>query len=270
MLNSVFLSARRAAILCISILPGLFAAGTAFGQAQAPLPGSEWYVVFDQQTAQRSQPVYNQPAPQPVWSPYGYRATPVTQVAQKPAETETAPRRTSQNPLWGYISELRIGASLHNTGPIASKTESGVDLDLEVFLDEITWFNSWLSRGRKGGFLEFLLTPRPQFGVHINSKFETNQLWGGFGWTHIFWENWLAEFTFGFTIHDGKLTDSTGERRELGSRILFRESVALGYLFGHRNQHNITVYFDHISNGGVLGSPNEGMDNTGIRYGYRF
>jgi hypothetical protein len=80
----------------------------------------------------------------------------------------------------------------------------------------------------------------------------------------------MIEGTLGFAVHDGKLHDSTGERREFGARFLARESIAFGVVFGDHDQHNVSIYLDHVSHGGLLDDENEGMDNTGLRYGYRF
>jgi len=170
---------------------------------------------------------------------------------------DPAPARANAGPLYGIVSELRFGASLHNTGPFADKAEGGADIDAEILFVS-------------PDFLGFLFSPRPQIGIHVNTVGETSQLWGGLAWTADLWGRFFIEGTFGMAVHDGKLRDATEQRREFGSRILFRESIGLGVLFGDRNRHNFSVYLDHISHGGLFGSENEGMDNVGARYGYRF
>ena len=72
-------------------------------------------------------------------------------------------------------------------------------------------------------------------------------------------------------MHSGILTssdpDSVVEDNEFGCRLLFRESLELGWRFNQR--HSISAMIDHISNGGLCDA-NDGMDNAGIRYGYKF
>jgi lipid A 3-O-deacylase len=233
--------------------------------------------------AQPVQPVVVPPAPRPAWSsPYAAPAMP----APVPAPVfQPAPRRTVQaapamaqprmapqaaeeqggswlvntarkpgNPLWKVLSEARIGASLHNTGPFATKTESGIDVDMEFL------FTS-------PDFLRFLWSPRPHVGMHINTQGETSQFWVGLAWTAELWGWLLIEGTFGIAVHDGKLHDFTGERREFGARVLARESIAIGVVFGEQKRHNAVVYLDHVSHGSLLDEENEGMDNIGMRYG---
>ena len=59
--------------------------------------------------------------------------------------------------------------------------------------------------------------------------------------------------------------DDTGRKVTLGSRVLFRESLAMGYRFSRR--HSVSFYAAHMSNGG-LADDNDGMNFVGIRYGY--
>ena len=54
--------------------------------------------------------------------------------------------------------------------------------------------------------------------------------------------------------------------RDLGSVLLFRASVGIGYRL---NRHRLSVIFDHVSNGN-LASYNPALNTFGIRYGYEF
>ena len=72
----------------------------------------------------------------------------------------------------------------------------------------------------------------------------------------------------GFAFHSGSLKrkkNSKVKGRIFGSRLLFRESLAIGYLF--KNNNNITLFIDHISNAN-LAPPNHGLTNLGVRYGF--
>ncbi len=243
----------------------------------APLPGQA-VPMPAQRAIYPSYPAYpSYPVAQPVYpnTPYpvaqnapARRTAPQPAVAMQEPERMLGEKTRHYDPLWGWISEIRIGASAHNYGPFAGQVEGGVDADFEILLDEITWFDHYIKT--PGKFWEWFLRPRPHFGLHYNSAGLTHQFWGGFAWTYLFNKRWFGEITFGLDVHTGKLTDPTENRRELGSRILFRESLAIGYMFGSGRNHNISIYIDHISHGGLFASENEGMDNIGARYGYRF
>ena len=77
----------------------------------------------------------------------------------------------------------------------------------------------------------------------------------------------FVEGSFGGAIHDGKLDSYRFNCKSLGSRVLFRISESVGYQFNEH--HSLAVMLNHISNAG-LANTNEGMDNVGIRYGFRF
>ena len=97
--------------------------------------------------------------------------------------------------------------------------------------------------------------------------------YAGLTWEWMFWKRMFVNFSFGFAIHNGRLqanADSPDQsrRREFGCRWLFRESLEVGFIFFER--HSLSGMWDHVSHGGVCDSENEGMDNAGVRYGYRF
>jgi len=56
-------------------------------------------------------------------------------------------------------------------------------------------------------------------------------------------------------------------KKELGSRVLFRIPVEIGVYFARH--HGVSMMFDHVSNA-YLADPNEGLDTIGLRYSYRF
>jgi hypothetical protein len=71
----------------------------------------------------------------------------------------------------------------------------------------------------------------------------------------------------GAAVHDGNLDERERHQKRLGSRVLFRIPVEIGYAFGAH--HRLMFAFDHVSNAG-LADPNQGLDTVGVRYGYRF
>ena len=80
--------------------------------------------------------------------------------------------------------------------------------------------------------------------------------------------NVFVDFSLGFAVHNGNLNDNELGRKDLGSRVLFRESLELGWNF--YNKDSISIILDHVSHGHLLADANEGMDSLGVRYGYRF
>ena len=156
--------------------------------------------------------------------------------------------------LAGIISEIRLGALVHDEGPFSRNEEDGYDGNIEVLFVS-------------PGFLDVVWAPRPHLGANINSTGDTSQVYAGLSWEWSFWDNWFAGFSLGGSVHDGELKTLRIDRKELGCRLLFRESVEGGYRFNGR--HGISLFLDHISNANIC-DQNEGLENYGIRYGYRF
>jgi lipid A 3-O-deacylase len=76
----------------------------------------------------------------------------------------------------------------------------------------------------------------------------------------------------GLAIHDGALSPqvpSGGHRdKALGSRGLFHVPIEIGVTFA--DTLRVSAYFEHVSNGWLGTDVNEGMDNLGMRIGYKF
>ncbi len=168
--------------------------------------------------------------------------------------TAVPPLRSGSGGLSGVVSEIRLGALVHDEGPISQDVEDGYDGNLEIL---------FLSPD----FLDIVWAPRPHLGATVNSGSDTSQVYTGLSWEWSFWGNWFAGFSLGGSVHDGKLKTVRSDRKELGCRLLFRESVEFGYRFGGR--HGMSLFLDHISNANIC-DRNEGLDNFGIRYGYLF
>jgi lipid A 3-O-deacylase len=115
--------------------------------------------------------------------------------------------------------------------------------------------------------LELIWSPRPHFGATINTDGDTSQVYFGLSWEFDVWRDLFVGFSFGGSVHDGETETDRIDKKELGCRLLFRESVEAGYRFGGR--HAITMFLDHVSNAKIC-FKNEGLENFGARYGYRF
>jgi hypothetical protein len=156
----------------------------------------------------------------------------------------------------GPIRAFRVGLTAHDVDGLWSGTskEKGPDLGAEVV------FNQTL-------FHLFAATAYPNAGVSLNTNGDTSKVYGGF---LLQWEPDSAFFFstgLGVALHDGKRDTDSDNRKSLGSRVLFRTPIEIGYSVDRH--HRIILAFDHVSNAG-LASPNEGMDTLGLVYEYRF
>jgi lipid A 3-O-deacylase len=240
-------------LLAASLLPvsgGAYASGTLYDMS-----------TFLAQPHPFATAAASMPAPQPQLRPQPMpMSAPVRTSA--PATT-SAPAASSGSGKW--ISELRGGILKHSISPIGHDAkETGVDGNLEVLFASPGW-------------LSWLLKPRPQIGASFNgSNNNTDVLYAGLQWEWTFWKSFFFDFSFGGAVHNGELSydasvvfpEYANRRRELGCRALFRESFELGWRFWER--HNLSVMWSHYSHGGICGDQNEGLDNLGMRYGYRF
>jgi len=171
-----------------------------------------------------------------------------------PLLAATPPPRTGGSRFMGVISEIRLGALVHDEGPFSRKKEDGVDGNLEILFVSPK-------------FMDIVWAPRPHLGGNINSGNDTSQVYAGLSWEWSFWGSWFAGFSLGGAVHDGKLKTLETDRKEFGCRLLFRESIDVGYRFGGR--HGISGFLDHISDAKIC-DRSRALENYGIRYGYRF
>lgn len=167
--------------------------------------------------------------------------------AQNPAATAS-----ESGVLYGF----RAGLLVHDVGGLWSQTraEGGVDWNAELVFRKPS-FTLW------GGMI------LPNVGVSINSQGDTSKLYGGVVWEFLFSNGFFFNIGTGLAVHNGQLESDDSKKKQLGSRILFREPIEIGFTFFER--HRISLMFDHISNAD-LAEPNEGLDTLGVRYGYQF
>lgn len=154
----------------------------------------------------------------------------------------------------GAISEIRLGAFIHDEGPFSHKKESGYDGNIEVLFSSPDIFKA-------------VWSPRPHIGTTINSDNLTHQAYAGLTWEWEFLTSFYFDFSLGGAYHTGKTETDDPKRKSLGCSVLFRESLDLGYRIN--DTHSVTAHLSHISNA-KLCSTNEGLETFGIRYGYRF
>lgn len=195
------------------------------------------------------------------------------------------------------VTEIRLGANAHDIdwsglGAGSDKERSGA-LNGEIVFAEPE-------------FLKWALTPQPYIGGALNLGGRTSYGGGGLLWRQTLGERFYVDFSFGLVVHDGTLetepsalvqsildgtvdpaTFSDAERLQFltdvqdlrfrqqnnidfGSRVLFREQLALGVRWSE--DWSSHVFIEHLSHGKILApnSPNEGLDTMGFRVSRHF
>ena len=160
-----------------------------------------------------------------------------------------------------FISEVKTGFANHDVGFFGSQKEDGIDSSFEFLFREINYNLLWLG------------TPRPHIGSTINMTGDTSQAYAGVTWGYKLPKRMFFNFSWGLAYHDGdKIHSATNvqtDKKELGSSILFREAVEIGWNFYGKD--SISLRLDHISNAHLWGEgTNEGLDTFAVLYGYRF
>ena len=228
----------------------------------------------------------NQPHPFSTQAPAAFVPAPAMPIAQVPIRALPAPRSQSVPVQYSavqksapadtssfvsnltspkkWVSEVRVGVQKHAASMIGNTTkETGIDGNFEVLFVS-------------PDFMKYIWSPRPHIGGSINgSSNNTDFGYGGVTWEWNPWKTMFIDVSFGFAVHNGRLSldpgvtfpEDANRRREMGCTVLFRESLEAGFIVA--KHHGISVVWDHLSNAGLC-AQNEGLDNVGVRYGYRF
>jgi len=166
--------------------------------------------------------------------------------------------------------EFKFGILTHDV-PFLGGVEGGVDLNPELraaspipdlWAASLPWYLSWM------------VQPRPTMGAEINSSGLTNQFYLGATWSWQLASNvlqpgdgFVVSYFFGPAFNDGEVKPTRPNRKALGSNVLFREALELGYRINPVIE--ISVMFDHVSNAGFA-RYNQSINNVGGRIGFRF
>jgi lipid A 3-O-deacylase len=168
-------------------------------------------------------------------------------------------------PAGADVRDIRLAMVKHNFLDEHKREDS------ENIEGEIDWDSPHI--------LKIIGAPRPYAMVSVNDQGFTSFAAIGFNWRKSLGSHWALEPSFGYAIHNGKLDvpfpagdprniDFDAERVLLGSRELFRESLALEREMGPRLATQI--YYEHLSNGQLLGARrNQGLDEIGLRLVWR-
>lgn len=175
-----------------------------------------------------------------------------------------------------YLPELRVGLLLHDVGAGHDKSDT-LSLNLEFLFSSLHYWDF------ESPFVDYLLNPVPMVGGNINTDGGVNTGYLALAWPYEFEFGLFVIPGFGMGFHDGRLERDVvqcppttfcslpGNRALvntnepiLGSRVLFRESLEIGYRFA--DIHSVSIFGSHLSNAG-LADDNDGLDFVGIRYG---
>lgn len=175
-----------------------------------------------------------------------------TLVARPASGIESTP--VTSEPGWLY--EIRLGVLAHDVDGLWSglRKEGGADFNAEIIF-------------RNPSFPLLLGTVRPNSGLTVNNRGDTSKVYSGLLWEFEMKSGMFLNLGVGAAVHDGELETREEDKKGLGSRVLFRIPIELGYELNKR--HRVSIAFDHVSNAS-LAHPNEGLDTLGLRYGYRF
>ena len=203
------------------------------------------------------------PAPVPVSVPAAAPGAEVTraqgpqeerQVAQRP---EKAGRKDAQRTL----SEVRLGALKHAVAFGKTAKETGADMNIEALFTSPDW-------------LGVIWSPRPHLGITANASTKnTDFIYAGLTWEWMPFGDLFIDLGLGLSVHNGMLDNSRiegkarSDRLEFGCRALFRESLEMGYRLFER--HSLSVMWAHQSHASLCLEDDDGIDNAGLRYGYR-
>jgi lipid A 3-O-deacylase len=158
----------------------------------------------------------------------------------------------------GWIDQVTLGVLAHDIHFLGNHVEPGADLNVEVLFPS-------------PALLRVLGAPRPHLGLSLNTAGATDYAYVGLTWSGRPWHPLLAlpeglfvAGSLGGGVHDGHRNTTLPDRKSLGSRLLFRESVEAGYQL--TRTVSLSVMLDHVSNAG-LAPHNPGLTNVGARIG---
>jgi hypothetical protein len=167
-------------------------------------------------------------------------------------------------------SEVKLGILAHDAHFLGGK-EHGVDINPEILFQSPV-SDAWAAG--VPGYLRWAVQPRPTIGGEINTSGFTDQAYVGATWTWQLAGNLLLPddgialgYFFGPAFNDGDIIAKAPNHKSLGSHVLFREALELGYRLNPVYQ--ISGFIDHVSNGG-LAKQNQSINDVGVRLGMRF
>ena len=146
------------------------------------------------------------------------------------------------------------GVLSHDRGLFSSRIEEGIDLNAEIQF-----------RALQADYWSAIGSPRPHVGVTVNTAGDTSLGYTGLTWSWDVTDDIFLAGAFGVVVHNGELESDSPDRRDFGSRFLFRFGVEVGYRLAAR--HGISLFADHASHARLLDNENnDGLETVGVRY----
>lgn len=173
----------------------------------------------------------------------------------------------------GILSEIKVGVLDHDPARDSTGKQGemdSIDINGEILSVPLKFASS------ETPVINSLYQPRVHVGFTANTGGWTNVGYAGLTWDWNLGSGFFFDFAFGFAGHDGQLKGKKNAngayiangRPNLGSQVLFREGLDIGYHIDGTN--SVSIYAAHISNAGWFAKENDGMNFLGARYGYKF
>ena len=190
--------------------------------------------------------------------------------------------------LTAYLISFVILVLLNKSEAFEDKTAKGFMGLYEVKQGILAHDRGWFGKNREGfgpdynfelmfnspKILKKIWSPKPVLGLTQTSSGGSSLYYGGITWDANITKNWFVAGTTGIAYTNGltKLPKGqvpTGDKQiQFGSKWLHRGAIEIGWNFYGKD--TISLMFSHVSHGSMLSDKNHGMDEFGIRYGYRF
>lgn len=159
------------------------------------------------------------------------------------------------------IDEFKFGILAHDIGLFDHPVESGADVNFELLFTPPE-------------ALSAIGSPRPQIGGSLNTAGGTSSGYFGLTWgitliQSLFgWGNSVfLNGSFGGAVQGGYTNNAPPDRKQLGSTLLARGSLELGYQL--TPNLSVSGFLDHMSNAN-LATHNAGLTDAGARLGVKF
>lgn len=119
-----------------------------------------------------------------------------------------------------------------------------------------------------GPAARYLGSPRLKLGAHLTPRPDyADLIYAGLNWDIYVSRRVYFSIGFGASYQANSDPLTNGSARRLGCTLNFHEELAVGMDFG--KHFTAQLYADHTSNAGSCGH-NRGLENAGLRFGYRF